>query len=479
MLTARVARTTLTVCLLIAAASWSTTYAQTETAAATLLTAPAAATPDAPQDSVTFCCSRPVFAVAAAEVIALQLIPNYFNWHVSDDTTAVLSWTSFRRNVQRGFEWDPNNLTTNMFAHPYHGNVYYNAGRSNGYNFWQSSAFAFAGSFIWEMFGENNRGAINDWSMTSLGGIAIGEALHRAAIMVRDNEATGAGRAFSEMGGFLIDPVGGFNRALRGEMSKVGANPEGRFPQRYSSWITFGARTISEGRLNDADKATGYFEFRARYGDPMRDHAKPFDSFQLNLQLNAKEKTPIGLFQIHGTLWDKPWKSSDKSMHMFTVDQLFDYADNNTYEVGSMAFGVALRSRWNLSDKLQLHSLLQPNLTVTSAIISEYAGFTGRSYDFGSGFGLRAIGSLTSTRFEGQLGYRGFFTHTMNGAKGNQIVHFAFANAGYRMWRGLGVSAEYILYMRDSYYQEYPDIHRRNPEFRLGLRFYFGSQGWW
>ena len=52
-------------------------------------------------------------------------------------------------------------------------------------------------------------------------------------------------------------------------------------------------------------------------------------------------------------------------------------------------------------------------------------------------------------------------------------MHFAFARAKYRMWRGVGLSADYILYMRNSFYKDFPDIHRRNPEFRLGLSFFW------
>jgi len=427
----------------------------------------------APQTD-TFCCTKRHFLPAALNVLALELVPNYFNRFVANDTTAVLSGTSFRRNIQRGFEWDPNNLATNMFAHPYHGNVYFNAGRSNGYNFWESSAFAYAGSFIWEMFGENNRGAINDWAMTSLGGITIGEALHRAAIMVRDNEATGASRAFSELGGFLIDPVGGFNRAWRGEMSKYGPNPEDQYPDRYRSSITFGGRTVGEKRLSKADATTAYFVFRADYGDPMQDYQRPFDNFMINLQLNADDASTIGMFQVHGGLWGRQLKRSDRVWHVFTVDQMYDYANNNAYEVGGMAFGASLRSRWRLSDNLQISSLVQPNVSIVTAVSSEYAGFTGRSYDFGSGLGLRAMAGLGGNGVEYfTVSYRGFYTHTMNGAKGNQIVHFILARAGYRIWRAVGLSADYLLFMRDSFFKDYPDIHRRNPEFRLGLSFFW------
>jgi hypothetical protein len=434
----------------------------------------AAGQPAAAPQNDTFCCTKRYFLPAALNVLALQVIPNFFNWNVADDTTAVLSFTAWRRNIQQGLEYDPNNLATNMFAHPYHGNVYFNSGRSNGYNYWESYGFAFAGSLIWEMFGENNRGAINDWAMTSLGGITIGEALHRAAIMVRNNESSGAGRAFSELGGFLIDPVGGFNRAWRGEMSKHGPNPENRFPLSWSSEIDVGVRTVGEGRLTNADRTGGYFLFSANYGNPMQEVERPFDSFQLFLQVNGDDASTIGQFQVHGTLWNNQIKRSDKTLHVFSVDQLYDYADNAAYQVGGMAFAASLRSQWKLSETLGIHGLLQPNLSLVTAVSSEYAGFTGRSYDFGSGAGIRVFASLNHKGIDVvQLGYRGFYSHTMNGAKGNQIVHFVGGRAKYRIWRALGLRADYILFLRDSFYKDFPDVHRRNPEFRIGASFFW------
>lgn len=50
--------------------------------------------------------------------------------------------------LKHGFVWDNDAMGTNMFMHPYHGSLYFNSARSNGYNFWQSGFFAFGGSFM-------------------------------------------------------------------------------------------------------------------------------------------------------------------------------------------------------------------------------------------------------------------------------------------------------------------------------------------
>lgn len=66
------------------------------------------------------------------------------------------------RHLKHGFEWDDDHLHTNMFDHPYNGSIFFNAGRSTGFNFWQSELFAIGGSAMWEMFMECEYPSTND-----------------------------------------------------------------------------------------------------------------------------------------------------------------------------------------------------------------------------------------------------------------------------------------------------------------------------
>ena len=189
----------------------------------------------APQEDAVFCCDRTHFWPTMGEVGILLVVPWFFNRHVSDDSTALVTFDSWKRNVVQGMEWDRDAFQTNMWAHPYHGAMYFNSARGNGYDFWQSSAFSWGGSFLWEMFGEANRPAINDWMATALGGVALGESLHRFSTMIWDNSATGFGRTMRELGGFLVNPMGGFNRLVRGEGIETSATGDGPSRRRAGS----------------------------------------------------------------------------------------------------------------------------------------------------------------------------------------------------------------------------------------------------
>ncbi len=119
-------------------------------------------------------------------------------------------------NIQTGWNYDGDNFVTNMFSHPYGGNLFFNSGRTNGYNFWESSAFALAGSFIWETFMETNQPAINDWVNTGMNGAAFGEILYRLSTMITDNTARGSHRVWTELAAGIINPVRFFTRFVNG-----------------------------------------------------------------------------------------------------------------------------------------------------------------------------------------------------------------------------------------------------------------------
>lgn len=87
--------------------------------------------------------------------------------------------------------WDNDQFSTNQFAHPYHGSLYFNSARTHGLNFWESCPYVLGGSLMWEFWGENEPAAINDVFSTTFGGIAIGEVLYRTSALALDDSQSG------------------------------------------------------------------------------------------------------------------------------------------------------------------------------------------------------------------------------------------------------------------------------------------------
>jgi hypothetical protein len=110
---------------------------------------------------------------------------------VRGQVTAEITPKTWWANMEQGWVWDLDDFTVNQIGHPYQGNNYFNAARSNGLSFWESGAITAFGSGTWEYFGETNHASLNDLINTTLGGIALGEMFHRMAWLVRDTRATG------------------------------------------------------------------------------------------------------------------------------------------------------------------------------------------------------------------------------------------------------------------------------------------------
>ena len=171
------------------------------------------------------------FWPAAGEVVLLEVVPWAFDRYVLKEDFAYISFDTIKQNFKTGFKYDSDHFLTNQSSHPYHGGLFFTAARSNGYGYWESGLFALAGSLMWECCMENTAPSINDLVNTTLGGMTRGEVAHRLSIVVLDNTATGADRVWREIVATLLNPVGAFNRLVRGEMFSQGANPPDRFPR--------------------------------------------------------------------------------------------------------------------------------------------------------------------------------------------------------------------------------------------------------
>lgn len=120
-------------------------------------------------------CRKKHFWKAAGETFGLNVGLWAFDRYVLKGHYSYISLKTIKANFKHGFDWDNDHLSTNMFAHPYHGSLYFNAGRANGFNFWQSELFALGGSAMWELFMESEYPSKNDIIATPIGGAALGE----------------------------------------------------------------------------------------------------------------------------------------------------------------------------------------------------------------------------------------------------------------------------------------------------------------
>jgi hypothetical protein len=440
---------------------------------------------------------------ATAEMLGINFGASMFNEYVRDANFNQISPRSFWANLEEGFTYDDNKFKTNQLVHPFNGATYYNAARANGIGFWGSSAMSIVGAFIWECCGETHPMSFNDMVSTGIGGIARGEVMHRVSSLILDNTKRGKGRWGQEAAALLMNPIRGFNRLVSGDASEVKGNPANRWDWRpdFQLSVRAGGRVMGEGEsITENTNTYGFLEWVLNYGNPWdgKDH-RPYDRFDVAAQSNFGDKTRLGRLLIRGDLFTKPL--GDGTKHVLTLQQDFDYIDNEAYEYGGQSLGPGLLSLWTPSGKLRFFTRLQAYGILLGGINSDYSRLADvanqeriREYDYGPGFGgaielylQRKNLPLVTARYRysridvsnGSI-YNGSIQGYNVGLDSDHDVHQTNLKLEIPITRSLTVGADGSIFFRRSRYNVTVDtpefgpprrqtITQRNPEARLFL----------
>ena len=423
-------------------------------------------------------CHPPIrFWAAFGELMLVQALPSFYNQYVQDAVWADISIQTIKNNFAYPWQWDDNAFVNNQFSHPYHGNLYFNAARTNGYNFWQSFAWPFVGSFMWETMGEAWAPAPNDFVNTSLGGVVLGETLYRLSSLTLDNTATGSERTWREIGAALIDPLRGFNRLIRGETSRVSANPPDWRPSQVLGALDLGYRQTSTAFSFDSI-SNGVSQWDAMmslaYGNPVKDlGGKPFSYFALRAELAGPPQEGAHLLSqlsARGSL--ASWSLSDNHRHQIALSMAYDYFSNPAVTYGGQSIQAGLvsvfgtpASRWFAQTNVLL------NAVVLGATQSDYyQTIEGRNYDYGPGLGtLVNARVLYNHKWQANLSYLGLWIHTIDGSNSSHYQDALTFEARYWATKRLGAGVSFTGYSRHSNYDGQPDVAETADFFRLFL----------
>ncbi|MDR3628645.1 MAG: DUF3943 domain-containing protein [Ignavibacteriaceae bacterium] len=235
---------------------------------------------------------KPAVQIVIQEVL-LNLVDHYvmhFDWATvgfhSWDRTALHSGFPWNK----GWEWDNARFGNDFLLHPYTGASYFNAARSSGYNYWESSLFVFGGSYLWKLFGENGgtqySPAKNSLIATTLGGMVMGEGLYRLGSDVIDERTTGVERVSREFLAFIISPGRSFSRFLSG---KLFDHTTEDVYQTEPLNITFapGYHRVNDGTSIEKGSNSFNLNINLDYGNPFEKRSrKPFDYYRVRGDLD-------------------------------------------------------------------------------------------------------------------------------------------------------------------------------------------------
>lgn len=431
-----------------------------------------------------------------------------FDRYLLQEDFADISFKTIKENIKTGFVWDNDQFSTNLFAHPYHGNLYFNTARSNGMSFWESAPYALGGSLMWEIVAENEPPSLNDLFATTIGGIALGEFTYRMSSLVLDDSKRGFPRLVSELLGTVISPVRGLNRLMNGDMWKV-KHTQYKYHNYDEIPVTMEISSGNRYLANHAQLFKGehnpYLMLSTIYGNPFNEETnQPYDYLTASITLGFSPNQPlISHVNLKGRLWGKTLKDTPKSEAMFGIFQHFNYYDSEEVKDGSgiipykiseaASVGAGIICKYNnLFPQMNLQQEFYLNGILLGGGLTDYYHVIDRNYNLGSGYSLKShskleLGKLADIYFSADLyqlftwkGYdkKGIETnnplyYNTQGDKGNTVFlvvsptcNISFA----KFWR---LSFEMAYYFRHTHYVHHKDISSKIVETRLGLTYKF------
>jgi hypothetical protein len=388
---------------------------------------------------------------------------------------SVIGFNSWEHNLRTGWEWDTDRFGMNYFFHPYSGAGYFNAARANGHNFYESVPFAFGGSFMWEYFGENTLPSINDLINTTVTGAFLGEISYRLSSNFLDDRTTGSERIFRELFAAVIDPSRAFSRLLQGKLSRVTSE---EIYQKEPLNMTFsaGTRWVNEGRRFGTGPMNEVVTIHLDYGNPFEQRSrKVFDYFKLraDLTFGAGRKMVDNVIG-DGILFGKNIRTGNLEM-LIGGFQHYDFWDNKTFELGTVAFGGGIISKLPVGANSNLYTDVHLGLVPLAGNSTQLGPDTSqfRDYNYGGG----AEGNLETTLNLGgwvSLTFRGYYywIHTYVGTAGESFVGIIKPSVAFRIVDNFNLGFEQLVYYNDRYPRDFPNVHDVRTEQKIFLQFY-------
>jgi hypothetical protein len=420
-----------------------------------------------------------------------MLLGNFIPWLGAEYPTkwkdiTRISPTTWRQNLSSVPVWDDNHFHINMLLHPYQGNYYFNAGRSNGFGYEKSYLFTLLGSALWECCGESHKPSASDLVTTTLGGAALGEVLYRVGTqMLLKN------RWYYDFVTFFLTPSRIVTHAAMGKPAPPPNNP--------AVWETPSVPAPAMLAAGWSSFDGPFFRFGTTYED-MRQvgrGSRPFSHFDVLFEITPWGKHPIGRAQIQGNLWSFPAYQTPNLHFAVSGFQGLDYINNDAFEFGGetlgltagLALGQAGGHQGSLS--VNVHSFF-------GGVQSEFAEYgqqhtprgeereRDREYDFTGGLGYGA-NFLWKPLMKLRVG--GFYRwdrhwvldgSNLDGHSANHATRLMGASVVLpRLWRNLGLGFDGTLFRRTSEFT-HPDFasvtHSSDSVLRLYLSYSSNNQ---
>lgn len=413
---------------------------------------------------------------AGAQWFLAQALPASFNRFITKDPYSYISFQNFLDHQRfSAWDWDDNQFTTNQIDHPFHGQIYFNAFRSNGYNFYQSSLATVAGSYIWETAGETQHPSINDLVNTTFGGILMGEMMHRVSRNILARNRTDHNRIGNEIVATLVNPINGLNRFLDGKWGKPIDDYYGADSSVIKAEVDLGIRRFDakEGDFLNEGKNAFYGRLRFIYSNGEHNYKRPFDQFSVNLELGNGDSSFINGVNVHALLYGAKFFKSKKGNHYGTLNAHYDFYNNDAFFYGGQSLNYNWLSEFRYKKGNRLNLSVGAGAVILAAVPDPYLLYgASRNYNYGPGASYRFRGDLMLLdRFILSADYNGGVFFTISGTDSYYVLHGLNVEASLRLYKrwSINLSSGYFNLQGHFYDQQYPDFNREYPYGRLSV----------
>ncbi len=413
---------------------------------------------------------------AGTEWFLAQAFPASFNRFITKDPYSYISFQNFLDHQRlSAWDWDDNQFTTNQIDHPFHGQIYFNAFRSNGYNFYQSSLATVAGSYIWETAGETQHPSINDLVNTTFGGILLGEMMHRVSRNILARSRHGHNRIGNEIVATLVNPVSGLNRWLDGKWGKKVDDYFVVDSSIISAEVDAGIRRFDakDGDFLNKGKNAFYGRLRFKYSNGDHNYKRPFDQFSVNLELGNGDSSFINAVNVHALLYGAKFFKSQRGNHYGTLNAHYDFYNNDAFFYGAQSLNYNWLSEFRYKKGNRLNLSVGAGAVVLAAVPDPYLLYgASRNYNYGPGASYRFKGELMLLNtFLLSADYNGGVFFTISGTDSYYVLHGLNVEGSLRLYKrwSINLSSGYFNLQGHFRDQQYPDFNREYPYGKLSI----------
>lgn len=409
------------------------------------------------------------FDRAALQVGLSLAIPWTYDKYVAKKDYADISFRTMGNNLKpNAWTWDQDPFQTNQFGHPYHGSLYFNSFRVNGYTFWESVPGTLAGTYLWETLAETEPPSLNDAVNTSFGGIVLGEMTYRLSNMIVNNRGRGFKRNASEVLAFVVNPMNGFNRIITGKWGKISRNTIERDSSRITADFDLGYRRFS---ANNRDVFGWYGHVKLLYGTPYQGYRVPFSNIVINVEGGKDDSSNVNLISVYGSLAGWRIRSNKDINHLAVLSANYDYINNQSFFFGGQSVKINIMSEFNLPKKIKLNTNVGAGPILLGAVPDDHI-FNNRNYDYGVGVGVNGGGKIAvADRISFSLNYAGGYLKTVNGYPSHYYLHTVSNELDVKLATHFAIAAESGYFTLQGNYKSFPDVVKNYPYVRLSARY--------